>query len=173
MQCLIAPADVQPAPYESRGYSPHLSAHGQSLVSYGTPAFGLFHGAPQERYVYASTYQRLDQSSYVCNSVTGVLTSGDYQLDFTTPGISPRKAKLRKQIRHMANLRRYPRDLPHTRQRRYRRTANFGVLFDLLIRDFFAILLSFRSSLAPEGHPEEPQQLPTLRIGLRRGDNSD
>ena len=80
---------------------------------------------------------------------------------------------MRKQIRHMANFRRYPRDLPHTRQRLYRRTANFGVLLALLIRDFFAILLLSAPSLGPEGHPEEPQQLPTLRIGLGRGDNSD
>src|SRR5262249_61626533 len=74
-------------------------------------------------------------------------TSGDYQLDLTTPGISPRRAKPRKQIRHMANFRRYPRALPHTRQRLYKRTANFGVLFALLMSDFFAILL-FRFKLS-------------------------
>src|SRR2546423_10494123 len=73
----------------------------------------------------------------------------------------------------MANFRKYPRALPHTRQRLYRRTANFGVLFALLMRDFFAILLLSAPSLAPEGHAEEPQQLPTLRIGLGRGDNGN
>ncbi len=32
--------------------------------------------------------------------------TGCYQLDLVTPGISPLRLRLRKQIRHMANLRR-------------------------------------------------------------------
>src|SRR5262249_24754284 len=145
--CPIIPAAVLPFPHESRGYIPLLSRPGQSLVSYGTPVFVLSHGVPPEHYVYVLTYQILGQSSYVCYSTADVLTLGDYQLDFTTPGISPRRAKPRKQIRHMANFRRYPRALPHTRQRLYKRTANFGVLFALLMSDFFAILL-FRFKLS-------------------------
>ena len=55
-----------------------------------------------------------------------------------TPGISPARANLRKQIRHISNFRRYARGLPQLRQRVYLRTANFGVRWDLAISDVFA-----------------------------------
>src|SRR5262245_48192298 len=40
-----------------------------------------------------------------------------YQEALATPGISPFRAKFRKQIRHSWNLRRYPRGRPHSRHR--------------------------------------------------------
>jgi hypothetical protein len=44
-----------------------------------------------------------------------------HQLDLITPGISPWSARFLKQIRHMSNLRMYPRGLPQMGQRlRYR-----------------------------------------------------
>src|SRR5437899_4167978 len=51
-----------------------------------------------------------------------------YQLAFSTPGISPRSAKPRKQMRHIWNLRRYPRGRPHMRQRLRTRILYFGFL---------------------------------------------
>src|SRR5262245_48920022 len=62
-----------------------------------------------------------------------------YQLDFVTPGIWPSSARLRKQIRHNSNLRRYPRDLPQLLQRVYALTANFGFFSDLTIQDVLAM----------------------------------
>ncbi len=41
-----------------------------------------------------------------------MLSSKIYQLAFVTPGICPSRAKLRKQIRHKENLRKYARGLP-------------------------------------------------------------
>ena len=49
-----------------------------------------------------------------------------YQLDFTTPGISPLSASPRKHKRHMPNLRRNPRGRPHSWQRLCLRELNFG-----------------------------------------------
>jgi hypothetical protein len=40
-----------------------------------------------------------------------------YQLDFITPGISPRKAMLRKQMRQIPNFRKKARGRPHMGQR--------------------------------------------------------
>jgi hypothetical protein len=45
------------------------------------------------------------------------LPRGGYQEAFATPGISPFKARFRKQIRHSWNLRRYPRGRPQIRHR--------------------------------------------------------
>jgi len=55
------------------------------------------------------------------------------------PGMKPRCAFSRKQIRHMANLRRYPRGRPQTRQRLCPRTANFGFSLDCSIELVLAI----------------------------------
>ena len=49
-----------------------------------------------------------------------------YQLDFTTPGISPLSASARKHKRQMPNLRRNPRGRPHSWQRLCLRELNFG-----------------------------------------------
>src|SRR5580704_1296686 len=61
-------------------------------------------------------------------SCYGAACRGDYQLAFTTPGISPLSAIPRKQMRHIWNLRIYPRARPQTRQRLRTRTLNFGFL---------------------------------------------
>src|SRR5262249_48687037 len=45
------------------------------------------------------------------------LSSGGYQEALATPGISPFRARFRKQIRHSWNLRRYPRGRPQIRHR--------------------------------------------------------
>jgi hypothetical protein len=54
-----------------------------------------------------------------------------YQDDFTTPGISPRKASPRKHRRHTPNLRRNARGRPHSLQRLCLREENFGFLASL------------------------------------------
>ena len=46
-----------------------------------------------------------------------------------TPGIWPLLARLRKQIRHISNRRKYARERPHSGQRLYPRTLNFGFCF--------------------------------------------
>src|SRR3954466_14208756 len=50
----------------------------------------------------------------------------DYQDDLITPVISPFRARLRKQMRHIWNLLRNARLRPHSSQREYARTLNFG-----------------------------------------------
>src|SRR5260370_4913045 len=54
-----------------------------------------------------------------------------YQLDFTTPGISPLRASERKQRRHTPNLRRKARGRPQSWQRLCWRDLNFGVFSSL------------------------------------------
>src|SRR5579859_6225361 len=54
-----------------------------------------------------------------------------YQEDFTTPGISPRSARPRKQRRHTPNLRKNARGRPHSLQRLCLREENFGFLASL------------------------------------------
>jgi hypothetical protein len=65
----------------------------------------------------------------------------NYQLDLVTPGISPRNALSRKQMRHIPNFLRKARGRPQMLQRLYPRTANFGSLFCLATNDFLAIPL--------------------------------
>lgn len=65
-----------------------------------------------------------------------------YQLDLMTPGISPFKAMLRKQMRQMPNLRKKARGRPHKGQRWYFCTLNLGVRFALAINDFLAMPVS-------------------------------
>ena len=69
-----------------------------------------------------------------------------YQLDFMTPGISPLRAMFRKQIRQIPNFRRKALDRPQMGHRLYRRVENFGLLFALAIRDFFATFPSLSVS---------------------------
>src|SRR5229473_3772761 len=69
-----------------------------------------------------------------------------HQLDFVTPGMRPSAASVRKQIRHMPNLRRYARGRPQMRHRLCRRTLNFGCarsLFQRSSEDFFAKTLPY------------------------------
>jgi len=69
-----------------------------------------------------------------------------YQLALITPGISPLSALFLKHILHKSNFRRYPRDRPHSGQRLYARTLNFGALDAFAIKDFFAIVPPSRPS---------------------------
>src|SRR5262245_25458723 len=91
-----------------------------------------------------------------------------YQLDLTTPGICPESASSRKQMRHMPKSRRNARGRPQRWHRLYARTLNFGVRFHFSTIDFFATpeLLSL-----PERHVHQPEQLPALFVGARRGDD--
>src|ERR1700722_9927884 len=67
-----------------------------------------------------------------------------YQLDFTTPGISPLRASERKQRRQTPNLRRNARGRPQSWQRLCWRDLNFGV-FASLTR--FAVVAIFLLSI--------------------------
>src|SRR3989338_8070167 len=62
-----------------------------------------------------------------------------YQLDFRIPGISPRLASSRKQMRQRSKSRKYPRLRPQRKQRRTIREENFGRLRERAITDFLAI----------------------------------
>jgi len=62
-----------------------------------------------------------------------------HQLALRTPGISPRSAISRKQIRQSPNLRRKARARPQRAQRLRCRTSNFGFLRDFSINAFLAI----------------------------------
>src|ERR1700687_287715 len=68
-----------------------------------------------------------------------------YQLDLTTPGISPLRASERKQRRHTPNLRRNARGRPQSWQRLCWRDLNFGFLASLtrfaVVAMFFALYL--------------------------------
>src|ERR1700712_513118 len=68
-----------------------------------------------------------------------------YQLDLTTPGISPLSARLRKQRRQTPNLRRKARGRPQIWQRLCWRDLNLG-FFASLTR--FAVVAMFVSSLS-------------------------
>lgn len=92
-----------------------------------------------------------------------------YQLDFITPGSSPRRAMFRKQMRQMPNLRKKALGRPQRGQRLYDRTLNFGFLFALAISDFLATVTS-SVLLVFEGHTHHFQQGLTLFIGFGCGD---
>src|SRR5271155_4935355 len=68
-----------------------------------------------------------------------------YQLDLTTPGISPLRASERKQRRHTPNLRRNARGRPQSWQRLCWRDLNFGFLASLTR---FAVVAMFFYSLS-------------------------
>jgi len=77
-----------------------------------------------------------------------------YQLDFTTPGISPFSAKDLKHKRQMPNLRRNPRGRPHNWQRLCLRQLNFGfrasfTLFAVVAINSFSAALSSQISARP------------------------
>ena len=59
-----------------------------------------------------------------------------------SPVTSPASARLRRQIRHIWNLRRNARGRPHSGHRLYLRTANFGLRFAWAIFESLAIRLS-------------------------------
>src|ERR1700761_6826947 len=94
-----------------------------------------------------------------------------YQLDLTTPGISPRSASWRKHKRHRPNLRRYARGRPQILQRLCWRLENFGLRASLTRFAVVDIGLSLRS--LAEGYAELPQQGTRLVIVLGSGHNSD
>jgi hypothetical protein len=71
------------------------------------------------------------------------MASSAYQLDLMTPGISPLRAMVRKQMRQMPNFRKKARGRPHKGQRLYFRTANLGGRLALAIWDFLAIRSPF------------------------------
>src|SRR5512136_2296824 len=73
-------------------------------------------------------------------SVKLILSISLYQLDLMTPGISPCSARLRKQMRHIWNLRRKARGRPQTGQRLYCRTGNFSLRFACAILESLAMV---------------------------------
>src|SRR5438094_3211 len=79
-----------------------------------------------------------------------------------TPGISPRSASPRKQMRHIWNLRRYARGRPQILQRFFLRTLNFG---------FRSIMSTSFAMLAPKRHSQMLEQRPALVVGARGGPN--
>src|SRR5512146_226542 len=82
-----------------------------------------------------------------------------YQLDLMTPVISPCSARLRKQMRHIWNLRRNARGRPQSSQRLYCRTRYFSLRFACAIFEGFATRFSSRRSrLLAERHAERTQQ---------------
>ena len=74
-----------------------------------------------------------------------------YQLAFRTPGISPRSAISRKQIRQMPNFRRYALGRPQRWHRLWCRTPNFGFCRDRSIRAFLAITSRYRMPVRGSG----------------------
>src|SRR5580698_2279288 len=66
-----------------------------------------------------------------------------YQLDLTTPGISPLSARPRKHRRQMPNLRRKARGRPQSWQRLCWRDLNFGVRASLT--RFAVVAITFYS----------------------------
>jgi hypothetical protein len=94
-----------------------------------------------------------------------------YQLDLTTPGISPRSASWRKHKRQRPNLRRYARGRPQILQRLCWRLENFGLRASLTRFAVVDMGLSLRS--LAEGYAELPQQGTRLVIVFGSGHNGD
>ena len=94
-----------------------------------------------------------------------------YQLDLTTPGISPRRASWRKHKRQRPNLRRYARGRPQILQRLCWRLENFGLRASLTRFAVVDMGLSLRS--LAEGYAELPQQGTRLVIVFGSGHNGD
>ena len=63
-----------------------------------------------------------------------------YQLDLVTPGISPARARFRKQMRQSWNFLKYPLGRPQRLQRFDARTLNFGLRLALAIMHVFATI---------------------------------
>src|SRR3989338_6292620 len=72
------------------------------------------------------------------NSVKFVIRRS-YHDDFLIPGISPRFASSRKQMRQRSKSRKYPRLRPQRKQRRTIREENFGRFRERAMTDFLAI----------------------------------
>src|SRR5580704_523464 len=118
-------------------------------------------------------------AEWSCHSA---LPTNLYQDDFETPGISPRKARLRKHRRQSPNLRRNARGRPHTWQRLCLREENLGFLASFTR---FAVVAmypfksshemhdSFIRSIGPERHSQMLQQSPSLVIGPGCSHNGD
>src|ERR1700754_130805 len=91
-----------------------------------------------------------------------------YQLDFTTPGISPLSASERKQRRHTPNFRRKARGRPQSWQRLCWRDLNFGFLASLtrfaVVAMSFALYLYCKPVVNPVGG-----RWPGFVVTLRRG----
>jgi hypothetical protein len=64
--------------------------------------------------------------------------ASSYQLDLVTPGSRPSRARSRKQMRHIAKRRMYPRGRPQIEQRLCCWTGNRAGRDALAILDFFA-----------------------------------
>ena len=71
-----------------------------------------------------------------------LVLSEPYQLDFTTPGIIPVDARLRRQMRQIPNRRMYPRGRAHWLQQLYARVENLGLRFCLMINAIRATVCS-------------------------------
>ncbi len=117
----------------------------------------------------------------------------NYQLDFTTPGISPLSASERKHKRQQPNLRRNARGRPQSWQRLCWRDLNFGTRASLTRFAVVAILLSlfycklvkkpvvlswrrrpaFALNTLTERHAERLQQFACAVVVLRRRNDGD
>jgi hypothetical protein len=76
-----------------------------------------------------------------------------YQLALVTPGISPARARRRKQMRHSVNRRMNALGRPHSRQRLCPWTLKRGGRCALAIIDFFAKFLASCVRFSPAGLP--------------------
>src|ERR1700677_2134736 len=94
-----------------------------------------------------------------------------YQLDLTTPGISPRSASWRKHKRQRPNLRRYARGRPQILQRLCWRLENFGLRASLT--RFAVVDIGFLLARLGEGNAELPEQGTRLVIVFGSGHNGD
>jgi hypothetical protein len=72
--------------------------------------------------------------------------SPPYQLDLTTPGRSPLRARVLKHIRQMPNFLKNALGRPQIGHLEYARVLNRGLRFAFTIKDFFAKHASFLSS---------------------------
>ncbi len=102
-----------------------------------------------------------------------MLDAPAYQLDLITPGSSPFRDIVRKQMRQMPNWRMYARGRPQMGQRLYVLTLNFGVRFDFAMSDFLANVASFISRLALERHAHQIEECTRLIICLSGRDDGD
>ena len=92
-----------------------------------------------------------------------------YQEDLRMPGISPRRARSRRQMRQIPNLRYTARGRPQISQRRTRRLENFGLAFALWMRAVLAMGQIRSSRPVAEGHAELLQEeVALLVVGGRR-----
>src|SRR5207244_5381254 len=102
-----------------------------------------------------------------------LVSFGSYQLLLITPVISPRNARLRKQMRHIWNLFRKARLRPQMGQRWYARTLNLGFSAS---RFAWAILDSLAISFplgGPEGHAHVAQERATFLVVPGCGHDGD